>query len=234
MVPWNCWTPRLFLYQCFLDLCVHTDHLEILLKCRFCLRRSGVEPETLHSDECPDNTDVARPWDTLWVVRSYNQCHCYYHPVCVRAKLLQSCPTLCDPIDPTACQAPVSIGFSREEYWSGFRLPFPRDLPNPGIKHTSLMSPALAGRLFTTSATWEALLPSCQLSIPWVFTGISTLANAAQPRHHTYVHCKSCEVSVRYVASTTVLGSLNKSFHSHILLITCILKRMLWYIHSVD
>ena len=124
MVPWNCWTPRLFLYQCFLDFCVHTDHLEILFKCRFCLRRSGVEPETLHSDECPDNTDVARPWDTLWVVRSYNQCHCYYHPVCMRAKLLQSCLTLCDPIDPTACQAPVSIGFSREEYWSGFRLPF--------------------------------------------------------------------------------------------------------------
>ena len=138
----------------------------------------------------------------------------------------QSCLTLCDPMD---CRPPGSSvhGICRQEYWSGLQCPPPGDLPHPGIKHTSLMSPALAGRLFTTSATWEALLPSCQLSIPRIFTGISTLANAAQPQHHTYVHCKSCEVSVRYIASTTVLGSLNKSFHSHILLITCILKRML-------
>ena len=147
------------------------------------------------------------------------------------------------PIDPIACQAPVSIGFSREEYWSGFPLPSPRALPKPGVKHTSLMSPALAGRFFTTNATWEALSPSCRRSIHWVFcrrsihwifTVISTLAHAPQPQYSTYFHCKSCEVSVHYIATTTVLGSLNKSFHSHILLITCILKRMLWYIHSVD
>ena len=39
------------------------------------------------------------------------------------AKSLQSCPTLCDPTDSTAQQAPLSLGFSRQEYWSG--LPFP-------------------------------------------------------------------------------------------------------------
>ena len=39
------------------------------------------------------------------------------------AKSLQSCPTLCDPIDPIAHQAPPSLGFSRQEHWSG--LPFP-------------------------------------------------------------------------------------------------------------
>ena len=47
------------------------------------------------------------------------------------------------------------MGFSRQEYWSG--LPFPPlgDLPNPGIEPSSLMSPVLAGRFFTTSVTWE-------------------------------------------------------------------------------
>ena len=49
-----------------------------------------------------------------------------------------------------AHQAPLTMGFSWQEYWSG--LPFPplRDLPNPGIKPVSLMSPVLAGRFFTT------------------------------------------------------------------------------------
>ena len=56
-----------------------------------------------------------------------------------------------------ACQAPLSMEFFQEEYWSG--LPFPplKNLPNPGIKPTSLVSPALAGGFFTTSASWEAL-----------------------------------------------------------------------------
>ena len=47
------------------------------------------------------------------------------------------------------------MGFSRQEYWSGLPCPLPGDLPNPGIKPVSLMSPALAGEFFTTSATWE-------------------------------------------------------------------------------
>ena len=56
-----------------------------------------------------------------------------------------------------AYQAPLSKGFSRQEYWSVFPSPSPEDLPNPGIKLPSLVSPALAGRFFTTSTTWEAL-----------------------------------------------------------------------------
>ena len=55
-----------------------------------------------------------------------------------------------------ARQPPLSMGFSRQEYWSGPPCPPPGDLPNPGIKPTSLASPALAGGFFTTSATWEA------------------------------------------------------------------------------
>ena len=44
-----------------------------------------------------------------------------------------------------ALQAPLSMGFSRQEYWSGLPCPPPGDLPDPGIEPTSLMSPALAG-----------------------------------------------------------------------------------------
>jgi len=55
-----------------------------------------------------------------------------------------------------AHQAPLSMGFSREEYWSGLPCPPPRHLTDPGIEPVSPMSPALAGSFFTTSATWEA------------------------------------------------------------------------------
>ena len=50
-----------------------------------------------------------------------------------------------------ALQAPLFMGFSRQEYWSGLPFPSPGDLPDPGIEASSLMSPALAGRFFTTS-----------------------------------------------------------------------------------
>ena len=56
-----------------------------------------------------------------------------------------------------AHQAPLSMGFSRQEYLSRLPFPPPGNLPNPGIEPKFLMSPALAGRFFTTSTTWEAL-----------------------------------------------------------------------------
>ena len=55
-----------------------------------------------------------------------------------------------------ACQASLSMIFSRQEYWSGFPCPPPEDFPNPGTKPLSLSSPALAGGFFTASTTWEA------------------------------------------------------------------------------
>ena len=55
-----------------------------------------------------------------------------------------------------ARQAPLSMGFSRQEYWSGLPYPPPEDLPDPGIKPASPKSPALAGGFFTSSTTWEA------------------------------------------------------------------------------
>ena len=70
---------------------------------------------------------------------------------------LQSCLTLDTPWTVTH-QAPLSMGLARQEYWIGLLCPPARDLPNPGIKHVSLMSPALACGFFTISATWEALI----------------------------------------------------------------------------
>ena len=55
-----------------------------------------------------------------------------------------------------ALQAPLSMGLSRQEYWSGLPCP-PGDLPDPGIESASRLPPALAGRFFITGDTWEAL-----------------------------------------------------------------------------
>ena len=71
------------------------------------------------------------------------------------ATSLQSCPILLDRMD---CSPPGSsvLVWSRQEYWSSLQSPPSRDLPNPGVKPTSLLSPASAGRFFTTSTTWGA------------------------------------------------------------------------------
>ena len=66
-----------------------------------------------------------------------------------------------------ACQVPLSMGFSRQEYWSGLPFPPPGDLPDPGIEPLSLASPALAGRFLTTSTTWE--VPSDREVINTIF-----------------------------------------------------------------
>ena len=75
---------------------------------------------------------------------------------CVRRCVLNhfSRVQLCAPVD---CSPPVSSvhGTLQQEHWSGELCPPPGDLPDPGIKPTSPMSPALAGGFLTTSATWE-------------------------------------------------------------------------------
>ena len=76
--------------------------------------------------------------------------------VCMSAKLLQFCLTLCDPVD---CSLPGSSVHEilQTRYWSGFPCPLLGGLLDSGIKPMSLRSPALAGGFFTTSAIWEAL-----------------------------------------------------------------------------
>ena len=69
--------------------------------------------------------------------------------VCVYTQL---CPTLCDPV---ALWGPLSVGFTRQEYWSGLLFPSPGDFPDPRIEPPSLMYPALVGGFFTTEPTGE-------------------------------------------------------------------------------
>ena len=82
----------------------------------------------------------------------------------------QSWVTLHGPKDYIlAHQAPLSVGFSRQEYWGGYPFPSPEDLPDPGIEPES---PASAGGFFTVWATWEAPSPqqdhylACAVSCP--------------------------------------------------------------------
>ena len=83
-----------------------------------------------------------------------------------------------------ARQAPLSMGFSREEHWSGWPCPPPGILPDPGIKPKSARSPALTGEFFTTTATWEAHMYICVyiyythvLSCIWLFEAPWTVAH---------------------------------------------------------
>ena len=58
-------------------------------------------------------------------------------------------------MDYIACQAPLSMEFSKQEYWGGLPFPTPGDLPDPGIEPMSSVSPALAGRVFITAPPWK-------------------------------------------------------------------------------
>ena len=82
--------------------------------------------------------------------------------MCVKS--LQSCQTLCNHMD---CSSPVSSVHEifQARLLDGLPCPPPGDLPNPGIKLVSFMSPALAGGFFTTSATWEAQEPTITTTV---------------------------------------------------------------------
>ena len=80
-----------------------------------------------------------------------------YVYTCLYCCCAQSCLTLCNPMDCIAHQVPLSMEFSRQTYWSGLPFHSPGNLPSPGVKPTSLASPALADRI---------LLPLCHLESP--------------------------------------------------------------------
>ena len=79
-------------------------------------------------------------------------------------------------------QAPLSMEFSRQDYWSALPFPPPGDLPNPKILPTSLVSPALAVKFFTTSTTWEFNSPVHPLL-------------SSPPTHHTWLRGEGSQVS---------------------------------------
>ena len=74
----------------------------------------------------------------------------------VKVLVAQSCPTLCNPMDYISRQVPLSVGFFRQEYWSGLPCPFPGHLPDPGIETLRHFLHWQADSLPLT--TWEAYL----------------------------------------------------------------------------
>ena len=104
-------------------------------------------PSAVAMKRCPvkpvDSRRLREMWANLSPIQDLRRCMLTHF----------SCVRLCAMLRTIACQ--LFMGFSRQEYWSVLLFPSPGDLPNPGIETASLASPALAGRFFTTSATWE-------------------------------------------------------------------------------
>ena len=103
-----------------------------------------------------------------------------------------------------ACQAPLSMEFSRQEYWSGFPLPPPGDLPDPGIES---VSPALEGGFFTAKPPGKLLClvltdKTCLLSIRRVRT----------PEHEASVHPEACIPSDTFFLSVDRKGQVLASW----------------------
>ena len=78
--------------------------------------------------------------------------------------------------------------FSRQEYWSGLPCPSPGYLPNPGIEPSSFMSSALAGKFFTSSATWEAHL--------FIFDFVSFTLVDGSKNKAVVIYVKDCSAHV--------------------------------------
>ena len=129
-----------------------------------------------------------------------------------------------------AHQAPLSMGFSSQEYFSGLPCPPSGDLPNLGIEPESLTTPALAGRFFTTSVIWEA--PIAQGTIPNTLQWL-TWENKLKKKGYMYTynhfvvhlelmqHCKSTysnksfiKIKINCFQSETILSFLSSKYSS--------------------
>ena len=124
---------------------------------------------------------------------------CHFLLQCIQVKseseVAQSTPWA------AAYQTPLSMGFSRQEYWSGLPYPPPGDPPHPGVKTVSPMSPLLASGFFTTCANWLVTHNPMDCSTPdssvhgilqarmleWV--SISFSRGSTPPRDRTHISC---------------------------------------------
>ena len=121
------------------------------LNIQHCLRQTSLALKLL------DKTFWTAVWSSM-VSRSHWNSRRYmwkfFSSACVLSRF--SHVWLCVTLSTIGLQTPLSMGFSRQEWWSGLPWPSPGDLSDPGIEPVSLMTPALAGELFTASTTWEA------------------------------------------------------------------------------
>ena len=100
----------------------------------------------------PEKEQILRPQHFLISKHITNQ----NSMVCARVQSHFSCVQLCANLWTVARQAPLSMGFSRQEYWSGLPCSPSGDLPDLEIESVSLISPALSCESFSTSANWKA------------------------------------------------------------------------------
>ena len=147
--------------------------------------------------------------------------------------LVFSCSVVSDSATPwtIACQAPLSMGFPRQEQWSGLTLPSPGDLPDPGIKLPSLRSTALVGKFFITSNTWEAQYIIC------VCTSESEAAQSCptlcDPVDYSppgsSIHGILQARMLEWVAEASSRGSSQSRDGTHVSMSTCLARWVLYH-----
>ena len=135
-------------FVCLLKSSIHFASFLSLIRCFSCLKKGSLSQCLGQISQEPD-----QPGNSI-------SCHCDHSPYLrymLHAKLLQLCVLLFVAPWTVGHQSPLSVGLSRQEYWSGLTCLPPGDLSDPDVEPASLTSPALAGRFFTTSTTWECL-----------------------------------------------------------------------------
>ena len=130
-------------------------------------------------------------------------------------------------------QAPLSMGSSRQEYWSGLPCPSPGDLPNTEIEPVSLIFPSLTGGFFTTNITWEAYSIGSTHSLIFTLYGMarqSILSSVLDISHYNAWSKK--EVWLRDISSNVSATTLNQTplwlSHNWTDLSMCPLQHILW------
>ena len=96
-----------------------------------------------------------------------------YKRYCYCCLVAKSCLTICDLMECSPPGSSLSMGFLRQEYWSGLPFPSPGDLPSPGIKP---VSPALAGGFFITEPSRKPTKDISKRSILGYNSDLPTLA----------------------------------------------------------
>ena len=112
-----------------------------------------------------------------WVLRAFRKKNTCY----LRASQSLSCAQLFVNPWTVACQTPLSMGFCRQEYWSGLPFPSPGGLPNPWTKHMFLKPPELGGRFFTTSTTCTVYGKYTLGRSNWIFLSLPFPTTAPLP-----------------------------------------------------
>ena len=148
---------------------------------------------------------VQKNEECILLIRSRDNEICIFLKTCLLACLISRLSSVWLFKTPwtVASQAPLSVGFSRQGYWSGLLCPLPEDHPNPGIKSTSLTSPALAGTFVTLrdssafldigrfrnwaykTGSWKYLTIWIQHVLPVFPLSIECLISALHPELHS-------------------------------------------------